>query len=284
MSEQSTTTIFDGDPMLDSIEQKKFYPNLKQTWLLLPIYLGILIVLFVAIVACLLITGKNWKNTDLYGGPLVILWLLLAGGYTYIQKKKFEPAYNPSFRTPPLPILLLVIFIIPTFIISFTGIISWFHVNAWLQLTGVYQGIFPDNNIKYLVLLIIFPFLEEFIFRGIILDGLLKNRQPRMAIIHAALFVGVLSLSPVISSMMFLVSLFNGWLYYKTQNLSINIFIHFIFNLFPLLVAASVDKRDYGGSIEELIAEGYTPFIVISLPVLGICCFLLQHYLNKKYK
>ena len=283
MSEQIATSIFDGDPLLNITEQKA-YPNVKQMWWLLPISIGILIVTSFALFAVLAIIGQDWKNYELYGGPLMIVWLLLFGGYIYFRKKKFEPAYTLSFQYPPLPVLLLLLFIIPTFIISFTGIITWFHVNTWVQLAGLYQNIFPDNSIKYFILLFMFPLLEEVIYRGVILDGLLKTNKVKPAIIHAAAFVGLLSILPAIALMMFLVSLFNGWLYNKTRNLSINVFIHFLFNLFPILLPAATDPKDPGSSLEELVAEGYMPFVVISLPILGICCFLLQYYLNKKIK
>ncbi|QKG58965.1 CPBP family intramembrane metalloprotease [Hymenobacter sp. BRD128] len=75
------------------------------------------------------------------------------------------------------------------------------------------------------------PVLEEILFRGLLLRGLLRNYSPVVAIGQSALLFGVFHLNPAQSLFALLMGLMLGWLYYRTQSLALCIALHALNNL-----------------------------------------------------
>ncbi|CAL1520683.1 type II CAAX endopeptidase family protein [Chitinophaga sp. MM2321] len=271
-------SIFDDDPLLQT-RQKAAYPNLKQTWLLLPVWLGFAIVTIVFIYFYTSMTGKVWEEQPLFTILISVIWLTAIFLLAYSQKSKAEPGFKLSAKFPPVQILLLLLLIVPSSLIACIGILEWLQVPLWSKLTSYVVGITAPTPITYISYLLIFPVMEEILYRGIILDGLLKSYSPRKAILNNALFIGVLCLDPTLMIVGFLGSLLHGWMYYKTHNISLNIYTRMLFNLFPILVVGATDRKDPGGSLEELLAGGDPVIVAVSLLVLGISLFLLHRIL-----
>jgi hypothetical protein len=113
----------------------------------------------------------------------------------------------------------------------------------------------------FLTIVIAAPILEEFIFRGIILDGLLKQYTPAKSILLSSFLFGIVHLNPwqFISAMV--IGCFSGWIYYRTRNLVYSIFIHFINNLIPFIIMQyysaeilmDMDMSTFYGSEEKAI-------------------------------
>ncbi|GAF02827.1 CPBP family intramembrane glutamic endopeptidase [Saccharicrinis fermentans] len=79
------------------------------------------------------------------------------------------------------------------------------------------------------------PIFEELIFRGVMLDGLLKRYSPNKSIFISSLIFGIVHLNPWQFITAFGIGLFMGWVYYKTRNLSLCIIMHFTNNLLAFL-------------------------------------------------
>lgn len=74
------------------------------------------------------------------------------------------------------------------------------------------------------------PVLEELLFRGVVLAGLLRSRRPWVAIAQSALLFGIFHFNPSQSLNAALAGLLLGWLYYRTRSLGLCIALHALFN------------------------------------------------------
>lgn len=90
------------------------------------------------------------------------------------------------------------------------------------------------NNISpiYLILAVcVFaPFVEEFMFRGILLNGFLNKYSPKTAIILSSIFFAIAHLNIPQGINAFILGLVLATVYYKTRSLYLCIFMHFINN------------------------------------------------------
>jgi membrane protease YdiL (CAAX protease family) len=74
------------------------------------------------------------------------------------------------------------------------------------------------------------PILEELLFRGVLLTGLLRNQRPWAAIGQSALLFGLIHFNPAQSVSAALLGLLLGWLYYRTRSLGLCIGLHALNN------------------------------------------------------
>lgn len=74
------------------------------------------------------------------------------------------------------------------------------------------------------------PVLEELLFRGVILNGLLGSRRPWVAIGQSALLFGLIHFNPAQSLSAGLAGVLLGWLYYRTRSLGLCIGLHALNN------------------------------------------------------
>ena len=74
------------------------------------------------------------------------------------------------------------------------------------------------------------PVLEELLFRGVILGGLLRNQRPWVAIGQSALLFGLIHFNPAQSVSAAGLGLLLGWLYYRTRSLGLCIALHALNN------------------------------------------------------
>jgi hypothetical protein len=74
------------------------------------------------------------------------------------------------------------------------------------------------------------PLLEEILFRGIILHGLLKNYKAGISIAFSSLLFALIHGNVAQGLGAFLMGLFMGWLYWKTRSLYLPILLHFVNN------------------------------------------------------
>ena len=121
------------------------------------------------------------------------------------------------------------------------------------------------------VVIIIGPLQEEFINRGIILNGLLKKYSNKAALIISALIFAIMHLNFQQGINAFILGLFFGYIYIKTKSIYLTIFAHFCNNLlvFPLDI------------LDSLPINTVIKCIVFTL-VGGILMFFAFKYMNLK--
>ena len=141
--------------------------------------------------------------------------------------------------------------------------------------TGIYA---------FILMVIAAPVMEELIFRGIILDGLLKKYAPVKSILVSSLLFGTVHLNPWQFVTAFFIGIFSGWVYYKTRSVLPSIIIHASINLsgfymrFILDLDSAMDK-----SLAEMYG-GLTKMILIisgSILIASICIYFLIKEFNK---
>ncbi|MBN2309411.1 MAG: CPBP family intramembrane metalloprotease [Candidatus Hydrogenedentes bacterium] len=79
------------------------------------------------------------------------------------------------------------------------------------------------------------PVLEESLFRGLILNGLLKRRGPRKAILVTALLFAIGHVNPAQVLFAFLLGVVFGWLFLRTHSVWVAILAHFTHNCMAAL-------------------------------------------------
>ena len=108
----------------------------------------------------------------------------------------------------------------------------------------MFEQLLSDQGLStFLMLCIAAPLLEELIFRGIILDGFLKNYSHRKAIIWSSLLFGLVHLNPWQFIPAVVLGLFIGWIYWKTSSIFPCIFIHFTANTSSYLSSFFIDVK-----------------------------------------
>ncbi len=227
----------------------------------------------IAIFSMLIFIPVNMEITKLLGAEIgMFVYYGLSMSTTAIlahllRKKKTGEVSYPLKGGPMTTFLLLIISILGlqlgiTMPLGSLIPMPEFVQEMFLQLSS-YNGLFG-----FLTIVIAAPVLEELIFRGIILEGLLKRYSPLKSILFSSFLFGLVHLNPwqLISAMM--IGSFSGWVYYRSRNLNYSIFIHFINNLIPFIAMFFYSAEDlmlmemdevFGGTVNAAIA------IVVSL-------------------
>jgi membrane protease YdiL (CAAX protease family) len=170
------------------------------------------------------ILKSSWANLGLYSS-LFLLTILLG----FRLKRRIEPSYRASWK----PIALADVGLI--FIVTL-GL--YFLIDPLTDLLPMPEffkrlilELLSDRSMATVLMLVVAaPIGEELLFRGIILDGLLKNYPPQKAIFWSALFFGAAHLNPWQFIAGFILGFFMGWIYHRTRSLTTTVLIHFIAN------------------------------------------------------
>ncbi len=118
-----------------------------------------------------------------------------------------------------------------------------------------------------LMTVILAPILEEILFRGIIMKGMINNKvAPITAIIVSALIFGAVHFNPWQFAGAFLLGLVLGLVYYKTKSLLMPILLHAFNNLLSALMMMYSDSETFSGLFninkELLLVAGVVIFAI----------------------
>ena len=129
----------------------------------------------------------------------------------------------------------------------------------------IMKAIFSNVNwIMIVTVALVAPIVEELLFRGVILDGLLKNYSPTKAILWSAVIFGVAHLNPYQFISAFIIGILMGWVYWRTGSLLLCIIIHFINNSFAFVPSWFFDvPLDAMISTQEMIGNDTYYFILL---------------------
>lgn len=258
------------------IEKKEnYYPNIGQS-------LGIVGIL---ILSMLLFSPVNLILNDMLGKEIsfLVFYLLSTGvpfGIVHLIRNKKTGINKYNFSLSSVKIMVLVSI---SAIAVQTGITSpianlipmpEFAKKMFLELANQ-NGIF-----SFIAIVIAAPILEELIFRGIILDGLLKRYSPAKSIIISSVLFGIVHLNPWQFIGTLIIGLFLGWIYYKTRKLTLTIIIHFVNNLIAFMMMLFTDAETM---MNKSLTEFYGGFINLILIIAGaITVFIISIFLLRK--
>lgn len=133
-----------------------------------------------------------------------------------------------------------------------------------------------------LCVIILSPALNELIFRGIILRGLLRNYSPAFALLLSSAFFSIFHISLLQAVVAFILSIFFGFVYWQTRSLALVVLLHISNNglaYFILWIAGRLS------SFEQLIKNTSIYLLVYLLAATLVYLGLLQVYkLNEARK
>lgn len=221
------------------IMEERSYPTVMQA-----IHLVVLYIFIQALVDFPLAMIDYYKDTEYLYNPVKKI-LIGVGSVVFILWYGFRKTGNPFTEvfpgrrfSPWLPLLLILFFL---------GIQQWLTVvNAgveklipapvwfWEMFSKIFENDFGFWG-AFMKVVILAPLVEELIFRGVIMHGLMRNYRPGKAIFFSGLLFALFHLNPWQFPATFALGLILGWLMIRTRNIYLCIAGHAINNLLVLL-------------------------------------------------
>lgn len=256
------------------------YPNVIQSFGITGIV--VLGMLFLSPVNLIL---NKWIGKE---GSMLIYYLLAIGipfwiVYSIRKKKTNDNSFNLNIENKRI----IPFVIIGTLALLF-GIIS--PIGNLIPMPESIKKAFMDFGshtgfLLFVLMVVAAPILEELIFRGIILDGLLKKYSPIKSILISSLLFGLVHLNPWQFITGLIIGIFSGWVYYRTRSLSISIIIHAAANLSGFLLRFFLDTDI---SMDDSLVDMYGGLTNLILAIAGSvlivagCIYFLEKEFNKK--
>jgi uncharacterized protein len=161
------------------------------------------------------------------------------------SREKIGKVFPMRFFNP-----ILLVFI-TTFLIAVQGLISEVNlfIDRYLPAPNWFMELF--NNIfesdygwtgAFIKVVVVAPVVEELIFRGVIMQGFMRNYPKILAILFSALLFALFHLNPWQFPATFILGLLLGWLMVRTHSILLCILTHALNNLIVLLTVIHWDK------------------------------------------
>jgi len=138
----------------------------------------------------------------------------------------------------------------------------------------LFEQMFSKTAPAFFTAVIFAPVLEELIFRGVVLQGFLRNYSPVKAIIWTNVLFGLAHLNPWQFIGAFLMGILISWMYYKTRNLILPVAMHMLNNVISYLFLYLSDVPFSEASLKDVFA---TPTLYYGL-VLGAVLLLVLFF------
>jgi membrane protease YdiL (CAAX protease family) len=140
----------------------------------------------------------------------------------------------------------------------------------------IFKELIRPDVFSFLSVVVLAPILEELFFRGVVLEGFLKNYSPWKSIVWSAVIFGMAHLNPWQAIGGIFIGILLGWAYVKTNSLLPGILIHFVNNLiaFSLMVFSESDSFYFSEIIINPLS--YVFLIIISLGVLILGAYWVE--------
>lgn len=225
---------------------KRQYPTLIQA-----IHLIILYIFIQALVDFPLAMIDYYKDTEYLYHPFKKI-VLGIGSTLFILWYGYKNTGNPLKEVFPLkrfnPVIILLLL---TFLLGAQQLLNF--VNLWVDRVippppwfwELFNNIF-ENDFgffgTFLKVVIIAPIVEELIFRGVVLHGLMRNYSVPTAVFFSGLLFALFHLNPWQFPATFVLGLILGWVMIRTKNIGLAIIGHGINNLLVLLSITFQDK------------------------------------------
>ncbi|MBC6607742.1 CPBP family intramembrane metalloprotease [Hymenobacter sp. BT188] len=240
------------------INQSPAYPTISESWgalgwfMLLALVLGVLSIPFLRFTTHAQSIIVTVIASDLAKALIVVLliWRIPA-----VRRHRLRLL---AAREIPLVYWLLPLLVLAQ--MALRTLVIFLHLPNWMSDSMRKLSGFP--GLSFFVICVSAPILEELLFRGLLLPGLLKNYSPRKAILQSSLLFGIIHLNPAQVVSAFLLGLFLGWLYYRTQSLAACIVVHFLNNAMAWIAMQNPKWKNLEDPI-ALLPEGSMLFLIM---------------------
>lgn len=267
------------DNIQSGLTNLKPFPSIKQSFIIVGIILLTTTVFAPVIIIAGFIPIAFIKEISFFS-----YYLLSFGTASYLAYlyKKYEEKHtytHPQFKVNDyLLIPLLLIAAIALQIGVTIPVISLIPMPEFIKRLFEMMNKDMNNFWAFATVIALAPIFEEYIFRGVILNGLLKRISPFKAILISSLLFGLVHLNPwqFVSAMV--IGLFAVWIYYRTKNLLLCMLIHFANNSWAVASSYIFSNQNTMNSY----ATNKAIFIVPALLVAIVCIYLLHLRINSK--
>ena len=262
------------------------YPSIAQSWGIL----GIMIATTVILIPTLMFFGPDPSSMS-FGAQILIATILGTGIpcwiIYHIRKKKTNiSSFNLSIENRRI-IPLIVLVAIPLNLGIAGPLIELVPMTDFFRemiREMVLEMASDQGLLMFIALVIAAPILEELIFRGIMLDGLLRIYSPTKAVIVSSLLFGLIHLNPAQFVGGALVGGFMGWVYVHTRSVMATILIHAAFNLTAFTESYFIDVEEAIDMSYAEVLGGTTNYVLVVLGSVVVtlgCGFLLDREFKK---
>jgi len=128
----------------------------------------------------------------------------------------------------------------------------------------------------FLTIVVAAALFEEAIFRGVILDGFLRRYTPKKAILYSAFLFALVHMNPVQFPHTFILGIFIGWIYYRTQSIWPCIAIHMLNNGMAFTMASRIDQSE----IVEIEEPDKWPMLML-IPIGIVILYLIVKIIDR---
>ena len=231
---------------------------------------------------------QHWLNELVGISPSFLVYYVLAMAapllLLHFLKKKEEGTVKYLLKPKDIGVVLLLVITTIALQWGVTGPIGYS-----IPMPEMFQKIFRDlaeqmnDGYGLISIAIMAPFFEEFIFRGVMLDGLLKRKSTWTAILISAALFGLVHLNPWQFVTAMIIGTLAGWVYSRTKSLIYCMIIHFA-NNFTASIFMFLDPDST--SMDEELHEMYGGFanmyviVAASIVLAAVCIYML----NKRMK
>ena len=200
------------------------YPTMKESWGILGWYLAVAIVVGTPVYVVLNKALHLSKTAALLAIlPVVNLallgWLRRRAGARWVRLQL--TGREQWWVYAVLPVLVLAL----AMVLSLQQLL---HLPDWNGKT--FEKATQTPLFATVIIVLAGPIFEELLFRGVILQGLLRSHRPWVAIAQSAVLFGIMHLNPTQSINAVFIGLVFGWLYYRTRSLWLCMASHCLFN------------------------------------------------------
>lgn len=181
-------------------------------------------------------------GTD-YQGTILLNELLLLYVVWVCQKAYVNPLEYFHLKKISLKKIILVVFV-AIFLFIMSGYINACSMLIFQNLLqSSLQGV-ADKPLEALIAFAIMPaIIEEILFRGMIYRGIFNKGDRRIAIIISAVLFALLHMNFNQMCYAFIMGIAFALVIYVTDNLTVSILLHMLFNSFTVIIYCFEDKK-----------------------------------------
>jgi hypothetical protein len=257
----------------------RIYPNIAQSFGITGIVIAGMLLLSPVYLVLNKFIGKEASTLIYYLLAIVIPFYIV---FSIRKNKTNDSSFNLAIGNKRI-----IPFLVAGTIALLFGIIS--PIGNSIPMPESFKKAFIDFGSQtgvftFFLMVVAAPVLEELIFRGIILDGLLKQYSPARSILISSLLFGLVHLNPWQFVSGFIIGIFSGWVYFRTRSLTLSVLVHASANLTGFLMRYVIDVD---ASMDDTLSEMYGGFsnliaaITASILVVSICIYFLRKEFNK---
>ncbi len=271
------------------MDQNKHYPNIKQALVLILLFLGLQVVLGIP----LALLSLFLKFPTTHPAALAVVNVAAFGGVVWWGLRKSRASFGSVFPLTPvsLPLLGAVAMTIlgMSILVSEADNLFRLIVPVPESFANFLRGIIGSQSSLWgsiLILVIVAPLTEEFLFRGLFLHGFLSHYSVKKAILVSAVLFGLIHLNPWQFLGATVLGIVFAWWFVHTRSLVPCLFGHALNNALPIIYGRLLQLEIPGYSDESLEHVQHQPlwFDGLGLLLAGLGIWLTIQMFKKGSK